>query len=136
MVYKIKVVKNKDGTDIGYKESFLRFSVDILLLIPIIIGQLIALMYISSTDFPSLRWLDISIETQKNIPQWAEIAGIGQQVWFWSELVVLLFNKKKRAIHDFIAGTVVIHSETQPYNLLDLNKTHNKFHIKSSLSIY
>ncbi len=28
--------------------------------------------------------------------------------WMMSELIVLLFNKRKRALHDFIAGTVVI----------------------------
>ena len=34
-----------------------------------------------------------------------------QQIWIWSEFVVLLFNRRKRAIHDFIAGTVVILKE-------------------------
>jgi uncharacterized RDD family membrane protein YckC len=29
-------------------------------------------------------------------------------IWLWSELIVLLTDKKKRALHDFIAGTVVV----------------------------
>jgi uncharacterized RDD family membrane protein YckC len=29
------------------------------------------------------------------------------QIWVWSELVTMLFNKRRRALHDFIAGTVV-----------------------------
>ncbi len=29
----------------------------------------------------------------------------------WSEVFVCLFNKRKRALHDFIAGTVVVHKE-------------------------
>lgn len=31
-------------------------------------------------------------------------------VWFWSELVILLTNEKRRALHDFIAGTIVVHA--------------------------
>ncbi|WP_255590049.1 hypothetical protein [Marinicella meishanensis] len=29
-------------------------------------------------------------------------------VWYWSELLVMLTNERRRALHDFIAGTVVI----------------------------
>ncbi len=28
--------------------------------------------------------------------------------WAWSELLTMLFNEKRRAVHDFIAGTVVV----------------------------
>jgi len=31
-------------------------------------------------------------------------------VWVYGELIVLLTNKKRRALHDFLAGTVVIRS--------------------------
>lgn len=41
-------------------------------------------------------------------PLWGLWAGYAQTAWLFSELIVLLFNEKKRAIHDFIAGTVVI----------------------------
>ncbi|WP_233080719.1 hypothetical protein [Rheinheimera soli] len=30
------------------------------------------------------------------------------QIWIWSEFLVMLTNKKRRALHDFMAGTVVI----------------------------
>jgi len=32
-------------------------------------------------------------------------------VWYWSEIIVILFNKRNRALHDFLAGTVVIHKK-------------------------
>jgi uncharacterized RDD family membrane protein YckC len=35
-------------------------------------------------------------------------------IWTVSELVVLLMNEKRRALHDFIAGTVVIHTAEAP----------------------
>jgi uncharacterized RDD family membrane protein YckC len=35
--------------------------------------------------------------------------GFASFIYDWSEIIVLLTNKKRRAIHDYIAGTVVIH---------------------------
>ena len=32
-------------------------------------------------------------------------------IWIYSEFIVLLTNKRKRAIHDYIAGTVIIKSK-------------------------
>ena len=29
-------------------------------------------------------------------------------IWTYSELIVLLMNSRKRALHDFIAGTVIV----------------------------
>ncbi len=39
-----------------------------------------------------------------------EVLSFALNVWIWSEVIVLLFNRRKRALHDFIAGTVVVHS--------------------------
>lgn len=33
------------------------------------------------------------------------LTGVG---WFWAEVLTMLTNRRRRAIHDFIAGTVVI----------------------------
>lgn len=33
---------------------------------------------------------------------------IGAQIWVWSEVVIMLLNKQRRALHDLIAGTVVL----------------------------
>jgi uncharacterized RDD family membrane protein YckC len=41
-------------------------------------------------------------------PPWYRAVTVLMQVWIWSEFVTMLFNKKRRAIHDFMAGTVVI----------------------------
>jgi uncharacterized RDD family membrane protein YckC/ribosomal protein S27AE len=34
------------------------------------------------------------------------------QIIFWSELIILMTNDKRRALHDFIAGTVVVDEKT------------------------
>jgi uncharacterized RDD family membrane protein YckC len=41
-------------------------------------------------------------------PIWHKLLDWLHQIWIWSEFAVLLTNKRKRALHDFIAGTVVI----------------------------
>ena len=38
------------------------------------------------------------------------IAGAG---WFFLEIVTMLSNEKRRAFHDYIAGTVVVNPEFQ-----------------------
>jgi hypothetical protein len=44
---------------------------------------------------------------EKNTPD-VVFFGACTLVWGLSELVVLLLNEKRRAVHDYIAGTVVI----------------------------
>jgi hypothetical protein len=29
-------------------------------------------------------------------------------LWFWAEFITMLTNRKRRAVHDFIAGSVVV----------------------------
>ena len=37
-----------------------------------------------------------------------QIVNVLTHVWIRSEFITMLFNKKRRAIHDFMAGTIVI----------------------------
>lgn len=122
MATKIKLVK-LDLAAVSWKESLIRNAPDLLLSLLFFIGA--AISYSQSTDaevvaaqiYPS-AFLSIDIEKIKLISEaqkiihdrdpLAMIAGVLSNLWFWSEFIVLLFNKKKRAIHDFIAGTVVI----------------------------
>jgi uncharacterized RDD family membrane protein YckC len=39
---------------------------------------------------------------------WDRAIDIFQNVWICSEVFVVLLNRRKRALHDFIGGTVVI----------------------------
>jgi len=41
--------------------------------------------------------------------EWTNVVNWFSFAWVGSELVVLLLNEKRRALHDYIAGTVVIH---------------------------
>lgn len=84
-----------DGSPIGFKEAFLRSYVDLCFAIVAIFSELSA---IGNTDAEQIQWSG-----------WLGTVAIIGWIWFWSEVVVLLFNERKRSIHDFIAGTVVVH---------------------------
>jgi uncharacterized RDD family membrane protein YckC len=56
----------------------------------------------------SLGDLERSVRIVETAPPWYQAVNILTQIWIWSEFLTMLFNKKRRAIHDFMAGTVVI----------------------------
>jgi uncharacterized RDD family membrane protein YckC len=42
------------------------------------------------------------------------IVGTASLIWFYAEILTCLTNQKRRAIHDFIAGTVVVKTTNVP----------------------
>jgi uncharacterized RDD family membrane protein YckC len=106
----LKIVKI-DSSPIGWKESFLRYSVDFSFTI---INNIIMIPLILLADneiYKNLNWLDqreYLLGLENNSYNSIQILF---NIWAWSELIVLLFNKRKRAMHDFIAGTVIIKSK-------------------------
>ncbi|HEV8245428.1 MAG TPA: RDD family protein, partial [Polyangiaceae bacterium] len=104
----IRVVR-VSGERIGWREASFRSSVDIGfgVLGAIVTGQ--ALLH-----FPAAEWSASSLENSKRLlelqPPWARLEPYVSSLWYWSELFVLLTNRRRRALHDFIAGTVVVRS--------------------------
>jgi uncharacterized RDD family membrane protein YckC len=107
LVVGIKVTR-PDGSRIGWGEACMRSSVDIFFGILFIYVYLIPLLHIDSRQYSAAAINERYNFLSPYQPSWYRIADILKQVWFWSELIVLLFNKRKRSLHDFIAGTVVI----------------------------
>lgn len=103
----IKIIKI-DGKPIGWKEAILRHSVLLALTIFSVITMIICLLKADETVFKSLDWLKRSeylmslAKTPFMIHVWAS------NIWIYGEFIVLLTNKRKRAAHDFIAGTVIV----------------------------
>jgi len=100
-----------NGSTIGLKQAILRFSVDLGFALFIIIVEIIALSKVDPEQYLSAGWMKRSEYIMPLYPAWYVVVEVGFHVWYWSELLVLLFNKRKRAIHDFIAGTVVIQQQ-------------------------
>lgn len=86
----VKVVRHIDEGSIGWKAAYMRDIVPLGLLV------LLAIVYLSSDPyspeaFAAEGYLD-------------SIGGL----WALAEIITMLTNEKRRALHDFVAGTVVI----------------------------
>ena len=103
----IRVVR-VTGERIGWREAWLRSSVDVAFAVLGVISSFVALAAISDAEYYGVGWTQRANNLQAHHPAWLAWTFAAGQIWVWSEVVVMLFNKRRRALHDFIAGTVVI----------------------------
>ena len=96
MVAGVKVVRVSDEGNIGFKQAALR---DIVPLVYLIISIAFWFVY----GFSGGDGLGVSI-----VATILMLSVFLLPFWGLAEIVTMLFNAKRRAVHDFIAGTVVI----------------------------
>ncbi|MCO5144011.1 MAG: RDD family protein [Oligoflexia bacterium] len=112
LIMKIRIRK-LDGSAVTYKEAFLRWSVDFFSFIFSSIGIIGVMLQLTDAEFSALPRADFFNIVKPSgyehlTPAWFRILGVLTGVWVWSEFIVLLTNEKRRALHDFIAGTIVV----------------------------
>jgi uncharacterized RDD family membrane protein YckC len=107
----LKVV-TEDLRAVGWKEAWLRHGGNLVLSVASGIVYFWALGQITDSEFSSLGFMD---RTRRIMA----ISGNAQtaitwltNAWMWSEFIVLLCNSRRRALHDFLAGTVVVRSRS------------------------
>ncbi|MCF7956327.1 MAG: RDD family protein [Phycisphaerae bacterium] len=107
LIAQLKIVKI-DGQPVGWKEAILRSLVGFSLGMLSSAAYLVVLLGMTDEQYLGMAFSERSRWMVDNMPVWAAPVRWAQNVWIWSEFIVLLCNKRKRALHDFIAGTVVI----------------------------
>jgi len=111
LVLKQRIVK-VSGEPVGYREALLRYVVLMVLSLGSSLGIALGALQIADSDYAALSSLaQRAVALQQAATGWYQIINVATQVWVWSEFVVLLTNSKRRALHDFMAGTVVIKRE-------------------------
>lgn len=110
----IRVV-SKSGDVIDWHSAFVRSSVDIVFAVLGVVASLVALATIPDVEYYGISWMQRVDNLFARRPSWLSWEGTAVQIWIWSEVVVVLFNKDRRALHDFIAGTVVITERKTPH---------------------
>jgi uncharacterized RDD family membrane protein YckC len=100
-----------DGRRIGLKQAMVRSSVDITLGLCMVVAVVIAISKAVPDIYLSAGWQARGNYLNTLYPAWFETLSTVSGVWFYSELLVVLLNKRKRAMHDFMAGTVVVKQE-------------------------
>ena len=101
-------IRNIDGSSVGYRGALLRFLPEFLLWLLASIALAMPLFEITDPEFQSLGFNERNRLLYQLAPPWYETVEVFEQVWVWSEFIVMLTNRKRRALHDFIAGTVVV----------------------------
>ena len=109
----IRVV-NLDGSRISRSTSFRRSIVDLVFAGLGVAGSFIGLAAIGASDYDALSWIEQTARTQAALPSWFRWTDWAAQIWMWSEVVTVLFNPRRRAIHDYLAGTCVVNEVRWP----------------------
>lgn len=107
LIMGMKILK-LDGKDIGWKESFLRHSIVLALTIFNIILMTDAILKANQETYVNLSWIQQSQYLTSLSPVLFTVYLWLSNIWTWSELIVLLTNPRKRALHDYVAGTVIV----------------------------
>lgn len=111
---KIKVV-GLEGQPIGWGKAILRNSVVAVLSLWFLILEIQTIHNISPGEFSALDISDRGEFIFHHLPEQATIINYILFAFIWSEFIVIFLNRRKRALHDFIAGTLVVHDPRLPF---------------------
>lgn len=113
MALKIRVVR-LDGANAGFTRAFYRHAIDLAFSVVTSVLTIYALLSVTDVEYSMLS-LDNRLGLVENrTGAWLAVLNWLSFAWVASELVVLLLNEKRRALHDYIAGTVVVHTSEVP----------------------
>jgi len=93
MLMRVTVLTYEAETRITFRQSFLRESPWVML---VMAAWILAGVALATATASTPLWILI------NILRWCSF------VWYLVEIVTMLTNEKRRAVHDYIAGTVVV----------------------------
>jgi uncharacterized RDD family membrane protein YckC len=102
-------IRKLDGEPVGYREAFLRQLPDFILSTLMSIAFIVSVFHMTDAEYHSLAFMERTKRMVELTPSWHRPLQWIQNVWSWGELIVLLTNRKRRSLHDYIAGTVVVH---------------------------
>jgi uncharacterized RDD family membrane protein YckC len=101
-------IRKLGGDAIGYKEALLRCGPILVLGLLLSFDTIYARIGISDADFHSFTYTQLIKSEVAHSPFWRWLVDLANVVWILTDIVVFFTNQKRRALHDFIAGTVVV----------------------------
>jgi uncharacterized RDD family membrane protein YckC len=119
MAMKIRVI-SQNGAPLAWSQACYRSSVELLLSLAQTATLMVAASRIPGAGYDGSNWTDRAQRLEELTPYTWELMVL-TNVWVWSELVIMLTNKQRRALHDFIGGSIVVpRSHNQPVELRPL----------------
>lgn len=107
-------IRKLNGEPVGYGRAFLRHLPDFVLGLLMSLALILAVSHMTDAEYYTASSLERARRIRECAPSWLGPFEVVQGLWIWGELVVLLTNRKRRALHDFLAGTVVVHEAGSP----------------------
>lgn len=107
-------IRRVDGSPVGYREAILRHALTFLLTTAISVAFIVAFAGMTDQEFEASLLMGASFRVlspdaiKDQLPFWYAWVNGAWNIWIWSEFIVMLTNKRRRALHDFMAGTVVL----------------------------
>ncbi len=101
MVTRVRIVDARTDDAISFRHALLRDSIPIIILIPMGVYVMYELVTMSN-ELPRSKMSPVAI--------WTFLVLF---TWWIAEIVTMLTNRNRRAIHDFIAGTVVVRTNLE-----------------------
>lgn len=102
IVTKVRVVDFRTEGKISFRQAWLREGIPVILSLGMVGYEVYAILTWSAS--PVAIDNDDGLAAGKSFWLLSSIPGL----WFLAEVLTMLTNDKRRALHDFIAGTVVI----------------------------
>ena len=110
LIVGIKII-NINGEKVDWKEAILRHIVLFGITLISVFVMIRAIGLADESQYMSLTWMQKNQYLMGLSPVLYSVYTWLSNIWIYGELIVLLTNKRKRAIHDFIAGTVIVKSK-------------------------
>jgi uncharacterized RDD family membrane protein YckC len=97
-----------DGSRVTVLAAFLRYSVMYALSLLSALAMVAASFKLSDASYSSANYIQKMLALQAAAPRWNVWVTGAIYAWFLCLAIVMLCNRKRRSVHDFIAGTVVL----------------------------
>lgn len=97
-----------DGSRITLKSTLLRYAIYWSLALLAVIAVSMGATTISAEGYAAMSYIQRSLAITQHAPGWYPIVTVLMQLWVLAGLIAILCNPERRALHDFIAGTVVV----------------------------
>lgn len=96
-----------DGGRISWRQAFLRNAPDIIWLFANAYALLMIYAHVAPEAYAGWPPTERMHLLKALFPAWYTGLTHGQDAWNYSEFIVILLNRRRRALHDFVAGTIV-----------------------------
>jgi uncharacterized RDD family membrane protein YckC len=116
-------VRPVNGGRLLWRHVWRRSAVDFVASSVLVAGTLVGLSRVPFDAYSAATW-SARFELLERAVPWFTLANNVWLAWIASEFVVMMLNRRRRALHDFIAGTVVVVAQRSTVGLAEAPSRH------------